>query len=76
MKELIEKIAQALVDNPDEVSVAEIEGQQTLVIELRVAKEDFGKIIGKKGRTAIAIRTILNAVSAKEKKRAILEIVE
>ena len=76
MKELIEKIAQALVDNPDEVSVAEIEGQQTLVIELRVAKEDFGKIIGKKGRTAVAIRTILNAVSAKEKKRAILEIVE
>ena len=76
MKELIERIAKALVDYPDEVSVAEIEGKQTLVIELRVAKEDFGKIIGKKGHTAVAIRTILNAVSAKERKRAILEIVE
>jgi len=76
MKELIEKIAKALVDKPDEVSIAEVRGKQTLVIELRVAKEDFGKIIGKKGHTAVAIRTILNAVSAKEKKRAILEIVE
>ena len=76
MKELIERIAKALVDYPDEVSVEEIEGKQTLVIELRVAKEDFGKVIGKKGHTAVAIRTILNAVSAKEKRRAILEIVE
>ena len=76
MKELIERIAKALVDYPDEVSVEEIEGRQTLVIELRVAKEDFGKVIGKKGHTAVAIRTILNAVSAKEKRRAILEIVE
>jgi predicted RNA-binding protein YlqC (UPF0109 family) len=76
MKELIERIAKALVDYPDEVSVEEIVGKQTLVLELRVAKEDFGKVIGKKGHTAVAIRTILNAVSAKEKRRAILEIVE
>jgi predicted RNA-binding protein YlqC (UPF0109 family) len=76
MKELITKIAKALVDNPDQVVVEEITTQQTLVLELRVAKEDLGKVIGKKGRTAQAMRTILSCASAKEKKRSILEIVE
>ncbi len=76
MKELIQNIARALVDNPDQVVVEEITTQQTLVLELRVAKEDIGKVIGKKGRTAQAMRTILSCASAKEKKRTILEIVE
>jgi predicted RNA-binding protein YlqC (UPF0109 family) len=76
MKDLIAYIAKALVDNSEEVMVTEIEGEQTSVIELRVAKEDFGKIIGKQGRTATAIRTILGAASAKVKKRFILEIIE
>jgi len=76
MKELIQDIAQALVDNPDQVSVNEITSSQTLVLELRVAKEDLGKVIGKKGRTAQAMRTILSCASAKTKQRAILEIVE
>jgi len=76
MKELVKYIAQALVDNPDAVVVSEVEGEQTSVIELRVAKEDLGKIIGKHGRTAQSIRTILSAASAKNKKRAVLEIVE
>jgi uncharacterized protein len=76
MKDLVKYIAQALVDNPDEVSVSEVEGEQTSVIELRVAKEDLGKIIGKHGRTAQSIRTILSAASAKNRKRAVLEIVE
>jgi len=76
MKDLVKYLAQALVDSPDEVSVSEIEGEQTSVIELRVAKDDLGKIIGKHGRTAQSIRTILSAASAKNKKRAVLEIVE
>ena len=76
MKDLEKYIAQALVDSPDEVAVSEIEGEQTSVIELRVAKDDLGKIIGKHGRTAQSIRTILSAASAKNKKRAVLEIVE
>ena len=76
MKELIKYIAQALVDNPDEVHVNEIEGEQTSVLELRVAKEDLGKVIGKQGRTARAIRTILSAASTKIRKRAVLEIIE
>jgi len=76
MKDLVKYIAQALVDNPDDVIVSEVEGEQTSVIELRVAKEDLGKIIGKHGRTAQSIRTILSAASAKNKKRAVLEIVE
>lgn len=76
MKELVKYIAQALVDNPDDVAVSEVEGEQTSVIELRVAKEDLGKIIGKHGRTAQSIRTILSAASAKNRKRAVLEIVE
>jgi len=76
MKELIEYIAKALVDNPEEVSVTELEGEQTSVIELRVAKEDLGKVIGKQGRTARSIRTILGAASMKIKKRSVLEILE
>ena len=76
MKDLIEYIAKVLVDNPDEVKVTELEGKQTSVVELRVAKEDLGKVIGKQGRTARAMRTILGAASAKMKKRSILEILE
>lgn len=76
MKKIIETIAQALVDQPDRVSVTEIDGLQTSIVELTVAKADIGKIIGKQGRTAAALRTLLGAVSAKEKKRAVLEIVE
>ncbi len=76
MKDLIKYIAQALVDNPDEVSVQEVEGNQTSVLELKVAKEDLGKVIGKQGRTARAMRTILSAASAKVKKRSVLEILE
>jgi predicted RNA-binding protein YlqC (UPF0109 family) len=76
MKDLIAYIAKALVDKPEEVVVTEIEGQQTSVIELKVAKEDLGKVIGKHGRTALAMRTILNAVSTKMKKRSVLEIIE
>jgi predicted RNA-binding protein YlqC (UPF0109 family) len=76
IKELIHHIVQALVDNPEEVSVNEIEGAQTTVFELIVAKSDLGKVIGKQGRTAQAIRTILMAISAKLKKRMVLEIVE
>lgn len=76
MKELISYIARALVDNPEEVSVSEIEGNQTAVLELKVAKEDLGKVIGKQGRTARAMRTILSAASAKVKKRSVLEIIE
>jgi len=76
LKDLIAYIAKALVDKPEEVVVTEIEGQQTYVIELKVAKEDIGKIIGKQGRTVQAIRTILGAASAKMKKRSSLEIIE
>ncbi len=76
MKELIYYIAQALVDNPDQVTVSEVEGNQTSVLELKVAKEDLGKVIGKQGRTARAMRTILSAASAKLKKRSVLEIIE
>lgn len=76
MKELIKYIAQALVDNPDQVKVEEVEGRQTSVLELQVAKEDMGKVIGKKGRTAQAMRDILSAASGKVKKRTVLEILE
>ncbi len=76
MKELIEYVAKALVDNPDQVRVSEIEGEKTSVIELNVSKEDLGKVIGKQGRTARAMRTILSAASTKVKKRAVLEIIE
>jgi len=76
MKDLIKYIAQALVDNPDRVEVSEVQGEQTSVIELRVAKEDLGKVIGKQGKTAKAMRTILSAASAKVHKRTVLEIIE
>ncbi|TES87982.1 MAG: KH domain-containing protein [Desulfobacteraceae bacterium] len=76
MKDLIGYIAKALVDNPEEVTVSEIEGNQTSVLELKVAKEDLGKVIGRQGRTARAMRTILSAASAKIKKRTVLEIIE
>ncbi len=76
MKDLISYIARALVDQPEEVTVTEIEGNQTTVLELRVAKTDLGKVIGKKGRTASAMRTILSATSAKLRKRTVLEIIE
>jgi len=76
MKELVTNIARALVDKPELVSVEEVEGNQTTVLELTVAKEDLGKVIGKKGRTAQAIRTILSAVSSKMRKRTVLEIIE
>ena len=76
MKELIKYIAQALVDYPEQVEVSEVEGNQTSVLELKVAKEDLGKVIGKQGRTARAMRTILNAASAKLRKRTVLEIIE
>ena len=76
-KELIERIVQAFVDNPEQVEIAEIAGGNTTVYELRVAKKDLGKVIGKRGRNVTAIRTILTAASATAQKgRAILEIVE
>lgn len=76
MKDLIKYIAEALVDYPEQVTVTEVVGSQTSVLELKVAKEDLGKIIGKQGRTARAMRTILSAASAKIKKRTVLEIIE
>ena len=76
MKDLITKILLALVDQPEEVSVSEIGGGHTIVLEVRVAKTDIGKIIGKQGRTAQAIRTVLSAASGKSRKRYIMEIVE
>jgi predicted RNA-binding protein YlqC (UPF0109 family) len=76
MKELIKNIVQELVDNLEQVHVEEIEGRNNSILKLTVAKEDMGKVLGKKGRTANAIRTILNAASAKIKKRATLEIIE
>ena len=76
LKELIEMIAKALVDYPEQVEVTELEGEQTSVIELRVAKEGLGKVIGKQGRTARSMRTILSAASTKIRKRAVLEIIE
>jgi len=76
VKELVEIMAKALVDNPDQVSITEIPSERALIIELKVAKEDIGKIIGKKGRNVQAMRTILNAASGKLRKRVILEIIE
>jgi predicted RNA-binding protein YlqC (UPF0109 family) len=76
MKDLIAYLAKALVDSPEEVVVTEIGGTQSSVIELRVAKEDLGKVIGRQGRTARAMRTILGGASAKMKKRCVLEILE
>jgi len=76
LKDLVEQIVKVLVDKPEAVQINEIEGEQTTVIELKVAKEDLGKIIGKEGRTAKALRTILGAAGSKLKKRVVLEIIE
>ena len=76
MRELVERIAKALVDAPEQVQVSELETDSTLILELNVAKEDIGKVIGKQGRTAQAIRDILAAASGKAKKRATLEIID
>ncbi len=76
MRELVEMIAKALVDNPDEVTVIEVAGEQTTVLELRVVQSDLGKVIGKQGRTARAIRTLLGACGMKDRKRYVLEILE
>ncbi len=76
MKDLITNIAKSLVDQPDSVKITEVEGETISVIELSVAKEDIGKIIGKQGKTATAIRTIMNAASMKMKRRSILEIID
>jgi len=75
MGELVETIAKALVDNPDEVKVNEIEGTQSVIIELKVAPDDMGKIIGKQGRIAKAIRTVVKASAIKENKRVVVEII-
>lgn len=76
LKDLMEYVSKALVDMPEDVKVTEIVGEQTTVIELKVDKSDLGKVIGKQGRTARALRTILNAASTKLKKRSVLEIIE
>ena len=76
MKLLIEEIAKSLVDNPEDVAVAEVDGERTTVFELRVATSDLGKVIGKKGNTARAMRTILSAAGTKLGKRCVLEILE
>lgn len=75
MKELVEVIAKSLVDNPDEVTVNEIKGEQSIILELRVAKDDMGKVIGKQGRIAKAIRTVVKAAAIKEEKRVVVEII-
>ena len=76
MKELIATIVKALVDHPDQVKVTEIEGGHTVILELSVAKSDMGMVIGKKGRNALALRTILSAAAGKARKRYVLEILE
>ncbi len=76
VKELVEHLAKALVDHPEEVEVREIEDERATVLELRVAAEDMGKVIGKQGRIAKAIRTVVNAAALKENKRVLVEIVE
>lgn len=76
LRDLVDFMAKALVDNPDDVQVNEVVGEQTTVVELSVSKEDLGKVIGKQGRTAKSMRTILNAASTKLQKRSVLEIME
>ncbi len=75
-RELVEELAKALVERPEEVAVSELKGEQVTVIELKVAKEDIGKVIGRGGRIAMALRTILGAVSTKTKKNVLLEIID
>jgi predicted RNA-binding protein YlqC (UPF0109 family) len=76
MKDLIKRIVKSLVDNPEQVEISEVVGEHILVLEIRVAKSDIGKVIGKQGRTAQALRAILNAAAGKAKKRAVIEILE
>jgi hypothetical protein len=76
MKQLVEEIVKLLVDKPEDVGVTEVAGEQAVVLELKVAKEDLGKVIGKRGHTAQAIRTLLNAAGMKSKKRYVLQIIE
>ena len=76
MKELVETVIKSLVDNPDEVKVNQIDGENSTIMEVRVAQSDLGKVIGKQGRTAMAIRTILSAIGMKERRRYNLEILE
>ena len=76
LKTLVEYIAKKLVDHPDHVDVNEIEGEKTIILELKVNEDDLGKIIGRHGRTAKAMRTVINAAATKDRKRAVLEILE
>ncbi len=76
LKSLVEYIAKSLVDHPEHVNVNEVEGEKTTILELSVAEDDLGKVIGKHGRTARAMRTVVNAAASKERKRAVLEILE
>ncbi len=76
MKELLETIAKALVDYPDEVTVNEVEGEKSIILELKVADDDMGKVIGKQGRIAKAIRTVIKAAAVKENKRVVVEIIQ
>jgi predicted RNA-binding protein YlqC (UPF0109 family) len=76
MKELLESIARSLVDNPDDVSVREVEGERSLILELKVAEEDMGKVIGKQGRIAKAIRTVMKAAAMRNNKRVVVEIIQ
>ena len=76
MKELLENIAKLLVDNPDQVSVNEVEGEKSLIRELRVANDDMGKVIGKQGRIAKAIRTVMKAAAVRNNKRVVVEIIQ
>ncbi|MCX7772741.1 MAG: KH domain-containing protein [Clostridia bacterium] len=76
MKELLEQIAKSLVDSPEEVSVNEVEGEQSLILELKVAEDDMGKVIGKQGRIAKAIRIVMKAAAIKENKRVVVEIIQ
>jgi len=76
MKDLLVTIAKSLVDNPDEVSVTEVEGEKSIILELKVAKDDMGKVIGKQGRIAKAIRTVMKAAAVKEEKRVVVEIIQ
>jgi len=76
MKEVLEIIAKALVDAPDEVSVTEVEGEQSIILELRVAEKDMGKVIGKQGRIAKAIRTVVKAAASREAKHVVVEIIQ
>ncbi len=76
MKELVSYIAKGLVDNPDQVTVNEVEGEHITVIELKVAKNDMGKLIGRQGKTARALRTLVIAAAVKQKKKAVLEILD